>query len=259
MARYTYGDSALAAERLRLVARMFEPTTRAFLTAVVRPPPRTAVDLGCGPGHTTRLLHAVTGARSTIGLDRSEAFIASARREQPEGVSFAVHDVTRVPFPTGPTDVVSARLLLAHLADVEEVVRRWSTLLTIGGMLLADDLERIDAPDPVFRGYLDEVAIAVVRAEGGDLFVGPRLHAMGDPPGCARIHDDVATFTPAARLTARVFGMNLAVLVDRGETRPRPDLAAALDEVASGRRSAPAPTWSVRQTAWRRGDLSDDV
>jgi SAM-dependent methyltransferase len=252
MARYTYGDSPLAAERLSLVARMFQPTTRSFVGAVVRRRPRIAVDLGCGPGHTTRLLHEVTGARSTVGLDRSDAFVAAARKDAPDGVSFSVHDVTRVPFPTGRADVVYARLLLAHLADAEGVVRRWSTMLTIGGLLLADDLEWIDAAEPTFRGYLDDVAIAVVRAEGGDLFVGPRLHAMPDPPGCSRVHDEVAAFSPPVRLTARVFAMNLAVLVDRGETEPRPDLAGALEDIAAGHRPAGPATWRLRQVAWRR-------
>ena len=261
MTRYTYGDSALAAERLRLVARMFEPTTRSFLASVVRRRPDSAVDLGCGPGHTTRLLHDVTGARSTVGLDRSEAFVAAAGRDRPDGVSFAVHDVTEVPFPTGPADVVYARLLLAHLADVERVVRRWSTMLTIGGSLLVDDLEELDAPEPSFRAYLDDVAIAVVRAEGGDLFVGPRLHGMDDPPACSRVFDGVAAFSPPAPITARVFAMNLAVLVDHDETAPRPDLAAALDDIASERRRAAPATWRVRQVAWRRGtgDVPDDV
>jgi trans-aconitate 2-methyltransferase len=82
MGRYTYGDSALAVERLGLVARMFEPTTRSFVGAVTDRSPHLGVDLGCGPGHTTRLLHRVTGARSTVGLDRSEAFVA-----EPAGTS----------------------------------------------------------------------------------------------------------------------------------------------------------------------------
>jgi ubiquinone/menaquinone biosynthesis C-methylase UbiE len=230
---------------------MFEATTRSFLEAAVDRPPALAVDLGCGPGHTTRLLHTTTGARATVGLDRSEAFVAEARRRAPAGISFAVHDVTSVPFPTGPTDVVYARLLLAHLADVEEVVRRWSTMLTIGGVLLLDDLEELDAPEPAFRRYLDDVAIAVVRTQGGDLFVGPRLHAMADLEGCERVRDEVASFSPPPTLTARVFAMNLAVLTERGETLPRPDLAEALDGISSGGLASPA-TWWVRQLAWRR-------
>ena len=252
MGRYTYGDSALAAERLWLVAQMFEATTRSFLEGAVPAAPGLAVDLGCGPGHTTRLLHAATGARSTVGLDRSPSFIAEARRDASSGVSFAVHDVTTVPFPTGPGDVVYARLLLAHLPDVEGVVRRWSTMLTIGGSLLVDDLEELDAAEPAFRRYLDEVAIPVVNAEGGGLFVGPRLRSMSDPAGCERMYEGVATFSPPAPATALVFGMNLAVLVDRGETAPRPDLAAALDDVASGRRAARRAIWRVRLVAWRR-------
>jgi hypothetical protein len=157
-----------------------------------------------------------------------------------------------VPFPAGPADVVYARLLLAHLADVEAVVRRWPTMLTIGGSLLVDDLEVLEAPEPAFRRYLDDVAIAVVKAQGGDLFVGPRMHRMPDPPGCERIRDEVATLSPDASLTARVFGMNLAVLVERGETEPRPDLAAALEEVSARRRVGRRATWHVRQVAWRR-------
>jgi len=250
--RYTYGDSALAAERLGLVARMFESTTRAFLRSVVRDPPRVVVDLGCGPGHTTRLLHEVTGAERTVGLERSEAFVADALRDRPPGVSFGLHDVTTVPFPAGPADLVYARLLLAHLPDVEGVVGRWSTTLAIGGHLLVDDLEELEAPEPAFRGYLDDVAIAVVVAQGGELFVGPRLHAMPDPDGCERVHDAVASFSPPSTLTARVFRMNLAVLEERGETPPRPDLAASLDELGSGARGGEPATWCVRQIAWRR-------
>ncbi len=111
-------------------------------------------------------------------------------------------------------------------------------MLTIGGMVLLDDLEAIDAPEPVFREYLDDVAVAVVRREGGQLFVGPTLHAMPDPAGTTRVHDDVATFSPPVEVTARVFGMNLAVLTEGHEVAARPDLAAGLDAIARGTRRA---------------------
>jgi SAM-dependent methyltransferase len=72
---YAFGDSALAARRLVLLAEVFEPTSRAFLAHVGAhhsgPPPELAVDLGCGTGHTTRLLVSVLGPRRVLGLDQS--------------------------------------------------------------------------------------------------------------------------------------------------------------------------------------------
>lgn len=253
MSRYTYGDSETAAERLELVARLFEPTSRSFLAASVgTPAPNLALDLGCGPGHTTALVHAVSGAARTVGLDRSSAFAHRARVTAPLGVAFVAADVAAPALPTGPAGLIYARLLLAHLADPRALVRRWSTQLTIGGRILIDDLETIDTREGVFRAYLDDVALTVVRAQGGVLFVGPVLHTARDPSGLARVHDEVATFTAPAAETARVFGMNLAVLTERGEIRPRPEMADALGAIAGGAQAAAPVGWSVRQLAWRR-------
>ncbi|MDP9185644.1 MAG: hypothetical protein M3O29_08260, partial [Actinomycetota bacterium] len=145
-----------------------------------------------------------------------------------------------------------ARLLLAHLVDPSDAVARWSTILTIGGRSLIDDLEAIETDDEVFRAYLDDVALAVVRAQGGALFVGPMLHAADDPAGLTRTHDTVTTFAPPAGDTARVFAMNLRVLTDRGEVDARPSLAAALDAIAAGERPGTPVRWHVRQIAWER-------
>jgi SAM-dependent methyltransferase len=251
VARYTYGDSELAAERLALVAASFEPTTRAFLEAAA-PKPRIAFDLGCGPGLTTRLLHRSLAAERTVGMDASAAYLRRARVGAPAGVSFAEHDVTQVPLPGAPADAIYARLLLAHLAAPLNVVARWTTQLASRGVLLLDDLEAIETDEPACRAYLDEVAVPVVRSQGGALLVGPALHAMSDPPGTERVHDEVASFTPPAATSARIFAMNLAVLTERGEIAPHPDLAAELDAVADGRAHAAPVTWRMRQLALRR-------
>ena len=249
MARYTYGDSDLAGDRLALVASLFEPTSRAFLQAVSPSSPTVALDLGCGPGYTTALVRAVTEAPRVIGIDRSAAF--ARRAHQGSGRDVVVADVA-LSLPIERAELIYARLLLAHLHDPIALIARWSTSLTISGRVLIDDLEAIETDDDVFRTYLDEVALAVVRAEGGDLFVGPRLHAEPDPPGLARLHDAIVTFEPTPGETARVFAMNLQVLTERGEVSPRPDLASALTSIADGARS-PAPVrWHVRQLAWER-------
>jgi trans-aconitate 2-methyltransferase len=251
--RYTYGDSDLAAARLERVAAMFEPTSTSFMAEAVSEPPNLAVDLGCGPGLTTRLLHRVTGSARTVGLDRSGAFLDRARDDAPTGVSFEEHDVQGVPFPTGPADVISCRLLLAHLPEPADVVARWTTQLRPGGILLLDEPEGIETDEPVCVNYLDQVARAVIAREGAELYVGPAVHAMADPPGTERTVDQVVAFTPDVSTTATVFAMNLEVLVRRGEIAPRPDLAASLDAIAAGA-PAPAPTWHVRQIALRSLD-----
>jgi hypothetical protein len=59
MGGYTFGDTSLAARRLALLADVFEPPSRAFLaefTRVAGDQLDLAVDLGCGPGHSTRLV-----------------------------------------------------------------------------------------------------------------------------------------------------------------------------------------------------------
>ena len=253
MARYTYGDSDLAGDRLALVARLFRPTSEAFLRAASPREPDIALDLGCGPGHTTALVHETARARRTVGVDRSETFARRAHDLAP-GRAFIASDVDVASLPLARADLVYARLLLAHLPDPPVVVARWSTILTIGGRVLVDDLEAIETDDDVFRHYLDDVALAVIRAQGGALCVGPALDGARDPAGLMRVHDDVATFAPAAAETARVFAMNLAVLTDRGEVTPRTDLAAALDAIASGVRDAEPVRWRVRQLAWERTD-----
>ena len=59
MGGYAFGDSALAARRLGLLADLFEPASRPFLARFADRRLELAVDLGCGTGHTTRLLASV--------------------------------------------------------------------------------------------------------------------------------------------------------------------------------------------------------
>ncbi|GAG40450.1 unnamed protein product, partial [marine sediment metagenome] len=66
---YAFGDTEIAATRLGMVARVFEPASRAFLREVDPAARELVVDLGCGPGHTTALLAEALQCRRTVGLD----------------------------------------------------------------------------------------------------------------------------------------------------------------------------------------------
>ena len=250
--RYTYGDSPFAADRLDRVARMFEPTTRRFLERAGIRGAQLAIDLGCGPGNTTRLIAEVLRPLRTMGLDRSEIYLERARRGAPPGVAFQRHDVLATPFPVGPADVIFCRLLLAHLPRRPRVVADWATQLTSNGVLLLDEIEDFQSEEPALVDYV-RLASGVVDRAGGRLIAGPELAAMPDPSGCERIADDVALMDVSPAEVATIFGMNLAVFVEDGEVEPQPALAAALHELVE--RGGGTVEWRVRQIAFRRADV----
>ena len=264
MGGYAFGDGPAAARRLDLLAELFEPASRTFLERVAGLPggegaadrtPGLALDLGCGTGHTTRLVAEVLQPDRTLGLDQSAFFVALAAGGPP-GVEFAVHDVTRVPFPCPPADVCYGRLLLSHLPDPGSVLAAWATQLAPGGLLLADEVERIHTDLAALRGYL-EVAGALLAARGHTLEVGPVLARLPDPPGLVRRDDRIGQLAPPAAQAAAMFALNLAVwrgeAVRAGVATPEQldRLVEDLDTVAGGELDG-SIRWELRQLVLQR-------
>src|SRR6476646_10684536 len=138
--RYTFGDGPLAADRLALLAATYEPSSARLLRMCASLAPRRAIDLGCGPGHSTRLLHALVGPASTVGLDSSPDHVARARATAPPGVEYAVADVTRAPLPgDAPPDLLYCRFLLTHLRDPARVLAGWAAAGTARASLIVEE------------------------------------------------------------------------------------------------------------------------
>ena len=206
--QYTFGDSDAAAARLDLVAAVFEAPSRRFLAEQARVIGRRtlAVDLGCGPGHTTRLLADVVAAERTVGLDESPRFVSTAtERFRDAHVEFAVHDVKQIPFPTGAADVIYARLVLAHFPEPEQFVTRWASQLAAGGRLLLDEIEWIRTTNDVLARY-EEIVVALVASRQALMYAGPRIGALDGVASSV-----VETYPVATADAARMFAMNLDV------------------------------------------------
>jgi trans-aconitate 2-methyltransferase len=212
---YSFGDSELACERLGLLARIFERSTRAFLERSAPKRPRLALDLGCGPGFSTRLLAPVVEAEQTIGLDSSEAFIALAREHEDERIRFLRHDVTEAPFPTAPPELVFARLLLSHLGDTEPLLARWAAELAPDGLVLVEEVDRIDSSVETFTRYLTLIAERM-SASGGELYRGLQLDSLRQGSGFRRLSSEPARVAPATAEVAAMFRLNLLALRQDG-------------------------------------------
>ena len=177
MSEYRFGVDGPAADRLRLVATAYDSVSRRFLAAHAAPQPTVAVDLGCGPGFTTELLAEVVRPGTIIGIDASDQFIAGARARL-RTARFEAHDVTDLPLPGAPADMIYARLLLSHLADPEATAQRWRSQLAPGGRLLIEDLDSVVNPAGPLRDY-EDVSARIVRSGGGPMYAGAELQALG--------------------------------------------------------------------------------
>src|SRR5581483_5156946 len=214
---YTFGDTDLAAERLALVAEVFDPPSRRFLAEArdaLAAPPALALDLGCGPGRTTQLVAEMTGAARTVGIDASASFLAEATRLcDSTGIEFLQHDVTAVPFPVGPADLVYCRLLLAHLPDPAAVLDRWMTQVRPGGVLAVDEVEYIETPNPVLERY-EELVVTLVASRGAVMYAGPVIDAMPDGDGWRKGASRLVEHLVPVALAARMYGMNFRTWQD---------------------------------------------
>jgi trans-aconitate 2-methyltransferase len=172
--RYTFGDNEEASARLRRLAELYEPETRELLERGGVQRPRMAVDLGCGPGWTTRLLHETLRPEQTVGLDASEKYVEEARRTQGAGLEFAVHDVTQTPFPVPAPDALLCRFLLTHLCEPGAVLARRAQISAPDCLLFIHETESMEAEHPALRRYYELVA-QLQAHYGQTLEIGPAL------------------------------------------------------------------------------------
>lgn len=173
---YTFGDSDPASARLRRLAEIYAPATRALLDRGGIAGVPLAVDLGCGPGWTTRLLADALRPARTVGLDASERYVAEARRRHGPALPFLVHDVTRAPFPVASPDVLLCRFLLTHLADPGGALGAWAEVAALRGRLLVHETEVLRSEHPALARYY--ALVGVLQAHYGQaLEVGARLEA----------------------------------------------------------------------------------
>jgi len=103
------------------------------------------LDLGCGPGKTTAILHTmVAPAGSVVGVDYSAERIDYAEEHyggQP-GIEFVRCDLTKPIEGLGSFDIIWVRFVLEYFRkESPEIVRQLRTLLKPGGYLCLIDLD----------------------------------------------------------------------------------------------------------------------
>ena len=229
-----------------MLARVFAPSTDALLADAGPREPAMALDLGCGPGWTTRRIAETLRPGRIVGIDRSEAFLAEAKARG--GAEYAAHDAAaRTPLPHAPADLIFCRFLLSHLSRPEERIATWRRELRRGGRLLVEELAAIRTEEPAFGAYLALVE-AMLAAQGTELYIGATLKG-----GQETVLDRVFELDVERADAARMFSMNVSAWREnewvRAHRTPSEIDRLAADIETAGR-SPGTVRWELRQLAW---------
>ncbi|MET3807157.1 SAM-dependent methyltransferase [Nakamurella sp. UYEF19] len=142
----------------------------AFLTEVGDPAGLRILDLGCGDGAFGRLLLAA-GARSYFGVDNSHHMVEQATRTLVGTTGRAdLADIQDFSPPARSADLVTARLSLHYVADLDRVLATCVRALAPGGRLI------MTVVHPVITSYDNRTAGPRTTWTVDDYFnPGPRL------------------------------------------------------------------------------------
>ena len=257
MTEYIFGDSDLAARRLKILADTFAQSSRDFVTCAGKSALALAADLGCGPGHTTHMLADALQCRQTVGLDNSEYFVALAQKTATNNVTFRHHDVTATPFPVGPCDLIYSRFLLTHQPCPQKLLAKWSSQLRTHGRVLLEEVDSIRTNVSAFTQYLQIVERMLAHA-GHDLYVGRTLNAIHTVDLFSRLQSRLARVSVTTQVAARMFSMNIQTWKDNAFVRQNYSAASirqlkeALLRLADKPGSDKGIEWNLRQLLYQR-------
>ena len=258
---YTFGDTDLAAQRLRLLARVFEPGSANLLRGLqgLQDSRGTlGIDLGCGPGYTTRLVADQISVERVVGLDQSARLLEQAKRESSDcRVSFMECDISKSPLPTERADFLYARFLLTHLADPAQVVRAWAASALPNARLVLEETAFMHGEHPAFPRYYGLVE-RMQAHYGQRMYIGRELEALSTSPEWAVESAQVATSQLSAVDMARLHFFNLQTWSKDAFAQANyvaselAQLGSELEQIAVGEIAAPPVSLGMGQIVLRR-------
>ena len=132
-------------ERLRVLARVLQPSTTSLFDEIGLCDGMTCLDVGCGGGDVTvELARRVGPAGKAVGVDLDETILDLARQESDavgiDNLEFHAIDI-RDDDVDAEFDVVYARFLLTHLSDPGAAIAALRGHVRPGGILAVEDID----------------------------------------------------------------------------------------------------------------------
>jgi ubiquinone/menaquinone biosynthesis C-methylase UbiE len=201
--KYVLGYSEYETRRLMVQAELYRPQTDHLLCLAGIGPGMRVLDVGCGAGDVSLQVASLVGPTgSVVGVDADSAVLAvaarRARESYPDTVTFRRATLPDVAADE-PFDAVVGRLILMHLPDPVDAVRRLSALVRPGGIVSFQDFNisaaRSVPESPLLARCLSWIATAL-RAAGRNPDIGDEIVSVFQTAGFPT--PGVAAATPAS-------------------------------------------------------------
>ncbi|WP_432840955.1 class I SAM-dependent methyltransferase [Dactylosporangium sp. CA-092794] len=240
--QYSFDNAAREGdEQLRLLAGILDEHSTGVLARTGVTAGWRCLDIGPGAGTVTHWLAGRVGPGGHVtSLDLDPQHIPAAGN-----VTVQQGDVRTTELPADHFDLIHARLLLLHLTDRDEVIRRLVATLKPGGLLVTSDWDTtrhdvlLHAPNEAATaafGVFQEALLGILESNGADLGWAHRaplsLRAAGLVDIETEVHNRLWPGGTAANLLHVSNSYQLRdALVARGVTPEQLDLvrAAMLD------------------------------
>lgn len=165
-----------AKQYLKFEAERTQPARDLAARVTLEEECRKALDIGCGPGNSTRMVKQRFPEADVLGIDQSPEMIRAAREENPT-LSFQVFDVTRDFTALGTDyDLVFSNACLQWVPGHEQLLPRLIGLLRPGGILAvqhrAPPAQIVERSAPTRCGKMERLFFV---SRGCSLLLGGRV------------------------------------------------------------------------------------
>ncbi|HEY7289082.1 MAG TPA: methyltransferase domain-containing protein [Vicinamibacterales bacterium] len=256
-------DAANAATRFAALSELFDSATRRYLLDRGLSAGWRCLEVGVGSGSIARWMSDRVGAAGRVlATDIDARFLDGLARDNLETRR---HDVAREPLPARRFDLVHIRMVLIHLRERDDVLRRLANAVAPGGWLVCEEFDALSMPaDPDGSpGEITPETQAAMTRVGADrgldrrfgrLLFG-RLRAFGFADVGAEGRLSMATAgSPMATLLEASYRLRRAEMIAGGYVTPETfdrDLALLNDDAFM----MPSP---IMWTAWGRRPLESE-
>jgi len=197
-----FRENDIELARLKQQARIALPLERSVWGELGIKPGQRVLDLGSGPGVISCALAREVAPGSVLGIDVNERMIGVAtntkQEEQVANVEFRHGSAYELDLPDASIDLVYSRFVFQHLDRPERALAEIKRVLSPGGRVCIGDVDDgwlVLEPEPAGFARVVARAQATQHAQGGDRFVGRKLHRLMVEAGLSDVRANVFPVT----------------------------------------------------------------